>query len=414
MKKNVKKKIAGLMLAAVLSGTWCFASLAVGPAASLLENGEENARLMDHTVEWDEVETLVKYWNPTYCQYADTAEGFVNDLDSGRREDAENLEKSIDTIDQNLEEIRLQREKLSGLPGSMVIDARGTTVDQTLAMLSQTEAYLKESRQQAKKGIQQLDNQVHMITKTYDDSLKPVRDQITRVVEGLMVSYHQLLVNRQLVEKQIALYEAMAQTQADLQGKDLATQAAVASADAQLQEARATLLTVDNGLTELKRAIGMQTGYAAEDPPEIGPVPVPDPAKYDGIDVEAARKQAFDNNKELESVSDLKNYKGSGALVERDGAANQKKAELSGKFDKIYASLMEQKLLYASAQTSLRRAQLTRDQAKRQYALGLLGRAEYLGRELECLSCEAAVSNASLSFAQAANTYEWALKGAFD
>ena len=120
------------------------------------------------------------------------------------------------------------------------------------------------------------------------------------------------------------------------------------------------------------------------------------------------------NSKELESAANIKSYSGSGALRVRDGMENEKRGELSGKFDRLYASVKEQQLISASAETSLRRAQLTRDQAGRQYALGLLGKAELEARELEVISYEAAVSNARLSLAQAVLNYEWALKGYFD
>ena len=415
MKKKKAKIKYVLILAAVFLMLSVFYAQAEGPGSLKAEVGEEGyARIMDHVVEWDEIGPLVKYYNPTYRQYADTADGFIGDMTSGSDSDIANIEKSIETIDENLKAIKEQREKLSKLPGDMVIDARGTTVAQSLLVLDQTEAYLKENRATAKKGIGQVSNSVHSVRKMYEENLGPVRDQLTRVIEGLMITYNQVLISRSMVEKQISLYETLCRLQEDMRAGDMATDADVSAAKATLAEAKASLVSIDNGLSELRRAIGIQTGYSADDPPEIGAVPIPELAKYDGRDKEADRKTALDSNKELERISDLKNYSGTGALIRRDGAENEKLAELTGKFDKLYASLIEQKMLYQTAQLSLRRSQLTRDQAKRQADLGLLGRAEYQARELEVISCEAAVQNAALSYAQAASNYEWALKGYFN
>ena len=415
MKSFRRKKITALCAAAALSLTAVFPSQAYGPAELKEVLGEEGSvKIMDHVVEWDEVPYLVEYWNPTYRLYADSADGFLHDLDMGRDADVEEIRKSLETIDKNMDEIKKQRKELAKLPGDMIIDQHGTTVAQSLAMLDQTEQYLKETRKTAQKGIGQLGNTVHQVSKSYESALNPVKDQLTKVVQGLMISYQQLLVNRSMVEKQVALYRTILATKQDMQQKSLASEAEVNAARAQLSDAEVTLATIDNGLSELKRAIGLQTGYPAADPPEIGAVPVPAITYADGIDPEADRKKALDNSKELESAADIKTYSGSGALQVRDGMENEKRGELSGKFDRLYASVKEQQLISASAETSLRRAQLTRDQAGRQYALGLLGKAELEARELEVISYEAAVSNARLSLAQAVLNYEWALKGYFD
>lgn len=414
MNRRMKRRITALLAAAVMLVP-CFSAHAFGPDDIRSEIGEENmVRLMDGTVEWDELGTLVKYYNPTYRQYADQADTFIGELQSGSEDDAEPIRDSVEMIDEQLKEINNQRKELSKLPGDLIIDQRGTTVAQSLSILEQSETMLKSSRKTALKGLGTITSMARKVRDTYDDSLKPVREQLTKVLQGLVIYHEQLMVSRRLAEKKVVLYETALQIRSQMYSKGLAAEAEVNAAAAQLAEAKVTLASVDNGLMELRRTIGLQTGYSAENVPAIGTVPVPDPAKYDGIDVEADRKKALDNSAELEKAASTKSYPGSGAAAVRDRMENEKKAELSGKFDRVLANLQAQKLLYAASQTSLRRAGLTRDQAKRQYELGLLGRAEYEARELEYISYEAAAANAALSFAQAASDYDWALKGYLD
>lgn len=414
MDRKKKKKITALFTAASILMS-CFSVYAFGPDDIRNDIGEENmARLMDGQVEWDEIGALVKYYNPTYRQYADQADVFIGEMQNGKENDAEAVQSSLDMIDEQLDQVKTQRKELSRLPGDMIIDQHGTTVAQSLAMLDEGERTLKASRKSALKGLGQLSSLVKKMTDTYEDSLKPVREQLTKVLQGLLITYEELMINRRMVEKQVNLYETALQTRKQMRDASLASDVEVREAEAQLLEAKVTLGTIDNGILELRRAIGLQTGYGPEVPPEIGSVPIPDPAKYDAIDAEADRTKALDNSAALENAGNVKNYPGTGAVSVKDREENLKRAELSGNFDRILASLQAQKLLYASSQTSLRRAELTRNQAKRQYELGLLGRTEYEARELEYLSYEAAAANAALSFAQAANDYEWALKGYLD
>ena len=402
--------ISGILTAA-LAGTFAFGSFAAGPGEFSSMDDATYARLIDNTAEWDEIENLVIHYNPTYRLYADSVEQTNDGLSAARDTFKDEMKDSMDLIDKNLETVKKQREELSKLPGFMVIDQYGTTVSMALSQLSMAETALNASRTQVKEGMIQGFKTVDKTVRTTKEALKPARQQLQKTIETLFISYHQLLINRTLVEKQAALYETVLSTQKALYSQNMAPAADVLNAQAALASAKVTLTQVDNGIAQLKSAIGIQLGWNVGNTPEIGPVPAPDINFVLTADKEADYKKAVENNPSYESTGEIKNYNGASAVYQRDAAVNEASAEYSSKFDSLYASMQEKKLLYDAAQTSLEIARLSKEKSERFFGLGLCGKAEYEGMQLQYLSSEAGAALASLALSQAINDYKWAIEG---
>ncbi|MCQ2401707.1 MAG: TolC family protein [Lachnospiraceae bacterium] len=386
-------------------------SFAAGPGQFASLDDETYARLMDNKAEWDEIENLVTYYNPTYRMYADSVDATNDDLSTARDTFRDEMNDSIDLIDKNLETVKKQRDDLSKLPQAMPIDQYGTTAGMAGAQLSAAEDSLKEARTQAKEGLKQGNKMVASTIDKTKKALKPARLQLTKTIETLFISYSQLLINRSLFEKQVSLYETMLGTQNALYSQNMASAADVVSATATLAQARVTLTQVDNGINQLRSAIGIQLGWNIDNPPEIGTVPAPDISFVLTTNKEEDYKKAIEENTAYEEIGKVKNYNGASAVYQRDAVINEANAEYSAKLDSLYAAMQEKKLLYDAAQTSLSIAALSKDKAQRMYNLGLTGKAEYEGMQLQYLSSEAAASLASLSLTQAINDYKWAVKG---
>ena len=407
----MKKSLISGILTVALAGTFAFGALAAGPGEFSSMDDATYARLMDNKAEWDEIENLVIHYNPTYRLYADSVEQTNDELSAARDTFRDEMKDSMELIDENLETVKKQREDLSKLPGFIVIDQYGTTVSMALGQLSMAETTLNASRTQVKEGMIQGFKTVDKTVRTTKEALKPARQQLQKTIETLVISYQQLLVNRTLVEGQAALYETMLGTQNALYSQNMASAADVASAQASLASARVTLTQVDNGIAQLKSAIGVQLGWNAENPPEIGAVPAPDINFVLTTDKEADYQKAIENNSSYESIGEIKNYNGASAVYQRDAAVNEADAEYSSKFNSLYASMQEKKLLYDAAQTSLEIARISKEKAERLFGLGLCGKAEYEGMQLQYLSSEASASLASLALSQAINDYKWAING---
>lgn len=404
------RKLTFLTLITILIFTMTAAAQGPGQFSSFTD--EEYARLMDNTIEWDEIQNLVTYFNPTYRMYADSTDSQKADLTKARDDFKEEMNENIDTIDENLENIKKQRTELSKLPSAMVVDPRtGATAGQAIAQLDATTEMLKQSRQQVKKAIGQGSTSVTKILSTTEDSLRPVREQLAYVVEGLVISYQELLVNRELVEKQISLYNTILSTKRALLSQNMATAAEIAQAELSVAQAQATLTTVDNGIAQLRTAIGMQLGWGPDSVPVIGAVPAPDPAFIDTVNKEADYKKALEENKTYEATGKVSSYQGASAVSQRDRAVNEADALAGAAFDNLYDSMKQKKILYDAAGTTLERARLSKEKAERMHNLGLIAQAEYEGLQMEYLSCEANARLAALSLTQAINDYQWAVRG---
>ena len=64
---------------------------------------ERYEQLCDDTVEWDEIEDLIRYFSPTYSTLLEQANSTLDDIQSSTAEDIINYPDLIDDIDEGLE-----------------------------------------------------------------------------------------------------------------------------------------------------------------------------------------------------------------------------------------------------------------------------------------------------------------------
>ena len=77
----------------------------------------------------------------------------------------------------------------------------------------------------------------------------------------------------------------------------------------------------------------------------------------------------------------------------------------------LYAAVVSKKQAYDSAAAGYQAAAQSYEAAKRQNALGMLSRANYLGLECSWLSSVASYKTAELEYTKAVENYEWAVRG---
>lgn len=77
----------------------------------------------------------------------------------------------------------------------------------------------------------------------------------------------------------------------------------------------------------------------------------------------------------------------------------------------LYAAVVSKKQAYDSAAAGYQAAAQSYEAAKRQNALGMLSRANYLGLECSWLSSVASYKTAELEYTKAVGNYEWAVRG---
>ena len=84
---------------------------------------------------------------------------------------------------------------------------------------------------------------------------------------------------------------------------------------------------------------------------------------------------------------------------------------VAAQVENLYAGVMSKKQAYDAAQAEYEAAVLSKASADRSYSMGMVGKQEYLGAELQFLSAKASWVSAEMNLLSAMETYDWAVKG---
>ena len=374
---------------------------------------ERLTQLNDAMIEWNEVEDLVIYWNPTYTRYLSSAQSSITEMRSGYSDFVDEVRDQLEDIDDAITQIEAAQQTIASVPGDYVpYNGAIVSKDAALAALESSLNQTKEGRRQLKGALSSTKRGLDRSDRTIEIRLQPLRDQMISVVKGLVVSYKQLETNRSMVAKQVEMYQVLYETQQHLLQQNMATALDVKSYENRLNSAKQSLAQIDAGLAQLRTSIALQCGYGSGDV-VIADIPAPDLHYLETRDYAADKQKAVTGNSAVINAGKVTNFSSYGFEL-RDMSENEAMGKASAKMDSLYADLQKQTSLYEAAETSRRKAELAKNAAERQYQLGLLGRGEYEGLQMQYISYEAAAKLAELNLTQAIETYYWATRGIMD
>lgn len=388
--------MAALLTAAML---FCAASSAWAEEAPAFD-------LMDNVIEFDEVGDLVENYSIIAKMQAEMIESMTNSFEDVERAVGLTYNETRDQFDAQIADLE---------------DLRDNTEDrETRRELTKNISILRASRSTALKAASGIWDDGHNggLSKTRDSIERNVKSQfyngkklMISGLQGAIFTWYSLSLSKKLVEKQIAMYQVMYEKTVRQQSLGQATEADVQSALLNQNSAKITLEQLDNGMNSIRRSVGLSLGWSTETYPNIifGSLPEYDLAFADGRDLEYDIQRALEQNHEYGV-----------ALKTRDTEQtkwNSQKVALAATEQEVriaMASLLQEvrqkRVEYESASTSSELARLKKERADRMDELGLVGRAEYEGLQLDYLSKENAVETARLAFNQAAFNYEQAVK----
>lgn len=412
-------RYTALLMAALLSMTFGPAAYAAPPYDHIPEGCSEETwnRMQDDLIEWDEIGDLVQYYNPTYTSSFDSLSGTMTISEGDYSSFLKYVYDSIDDVDETIDEFMEQQKDLQEKdPNEVVnyVDGQPVTAGESLAQLEMkiegTKAGRKELLSNMRPLIRNASRSVENGPKTVERQLMPVKKAMTNALEGVFIGYEQLSIQREMVEKQVSLYETMYAMQQNLQQNGMATAYDVSAAKNDLEQAKKSLQDVDTGMETIRRSLGLQLGWDGNTLPEIGTLPEPDVAFVDTTNPDADKSAAIMHNSDVKATW-KPDYSSSYGFELRDREENEVTGRLVAKMDSLYADMKQKKALYEAAKTTLEKARLTRESAERRYELGMLGRSEYEAQQLSYLNYEASCRLAELNLFQSINTYKWAVDG---
>ena len=374
------KQAAALTLSALLAAGSVFPALAVEKPAEM--DDATWARLQDNTLEYDEIENLVLYYNPTYRQV-------------------------VDTIEVQLEPLKTAVADLKDYVQDQRDEARKAKDNDDMISYKIGMATAAAIEKQAVKGLE-------TGLRTAQGATKPTKDQIRRtmtsVIEGLVITYNQTLASKELVDTSVALAQAAYDSTVAQQSIGMATEADVQSALKSLTSAQNGQKSLEDGLKTLKRNICVQTGWDYNADMEIGAVPAPDLASISAMNPDEDTKKAISYNP---TISSLRASNGHGDVNRgiKERSLEDTENKISTKVHDLYTAVLQSKITYDGAASAYESARLTMEGNERKYAMGMLGNLQYLQLKMTYLQQKQAYDTAVLSLNQATNDYNWALYG---
>ncbi len=358
-------------------------------------------RLQDNVMEYDELENLVKYYNPSYQQILES----ITPMIDASQQAASQMRSSED----------LKTMKDSSKELKKALDQMDPDSESMMDQMAYQQTYTMYLTIQA--GIQGVEQGAKAISKTaavMDQQTRSVREQtlysLTAAVQQMFIGYNQALASRELCAAAAELSEAAAQSAETQRSVGMATDNDVLSAQQTLLSAQNQITSLDNTLSSLRQNLYLMTGWTYDASAEIGTVPAPDLTRIDAMDLNADIIKAIDNSYSLKSLKDtLKTSKASAAT--KDKKKEEAEAEIKTQMEALYQTVLADRSAYEAASTTLEAARLTQESSKRQYDLGMIGRLQYLQAQTAYLQQKMTADNASMALTQAILDYEWALKG---
>lgn len=373
----------------ILAGGLAAALAAVSPAAALAASPEfayteeEWAALQDNTLEYEEIEKLIKEYNVTYQNNMAEYRDFVDEYGTTNEEWSDAYRELADEFYSEMGDGDTASSMLSNLQLEQQAENMLTQADEAV---DDSETYRLEYEKQAKNLVLQ--------------------------AQSYMISYHRQRLNLANAEEQKALTEAnYGLTQAKL-AAGMATQIDLLNAEASIRTQEQSISSQKTALEQTRQNLIVMLGWNAGDQPEIGEVPQVSMEEINAIDVAVGKEAALANNYTLrinkrrlensseDSVTDkLKN------TIED----NEKKIRLS--VESAYQSLLAAKLSYEQAVASNETAQAQLAISAAGLQAGTITALAYEQQQANADAAQIAVQTAALDLFEAYQTYEWNVNG---
>ena len=357
-------------------------------------------RIHDNVLEYDEIELLIDEYNTTLKNVKET---YADNKESYRSVEKvkESTMDSVGGILDQAQNMQSYAEMLKDNPNT--ITAYANAVYASESMSAQAEQLLLS---------------VDAITEMTPDMMKLKTVDSTRALlvsgaQTAMISYEQLLIQQASLEDSVALLKevlASTQTQANI---GMATANDVLSAKQNLESAQAGLLTVNANLDKIRQSLCTMMGWAYDASPEIRPVPAADASRIGGMNPEADKEKAIENNYTLRyNLLDYEN-KTDGSVEKQNlqRTIDNQRTAIASSMTNLYNDVLQKKNEYDTAVTAYGLEQAKMQTAETKYQLGMIGRLEYLQQKNALVTKDTAMKNADLALFQAMETYDWAVAG---
>ncbi len=348
---------------------------------------EQWDRLMDNVMEYDEIGDLVHNFNSTITNIWD------------------NLDDTRQSLQRSITELESQSRKMGDLKDSAKNDGDITNQINYATQEAIFDAVVS--------GLRPTVNSMYMNRSTTASIVK-AEEQITQVVQSLMIAYDSISKQMQTLQAMEEMYEAQYKLLSDEQALGMATENEVLEARNNVLSAQSTVMSLQNSLTSLLPTLCSLTGWPADAHPEIAPIPETDISRIYEMNLEEDTVKAIGNNSTL--ISQRTSARGDtyDGVSARLAWINEGEEKLTIIMKELYDDVYAKLTAFEAASTGWQAAQRDQQTYQHMYDLGMMSRSEYLATQVSYYQNKASYQSADTALLLAIETYNWAVLGLVD
>ena len=373
------KQISACCLAAVLAAAAPTGTAWAG-SPEFARSAEEWAKLRDNVMEYDELAGLIHEYNVT--------------VQNNQRDYNEKKNKTSDEIAQDY------RDAADAVRRSM----SGDDSPQAILQDSMAEAQALSLEQQADDNME--DSEIFKMT--YDQT----EATLVSNAQTNMISYHQKSRDLDLKKKNRELLAATYDSVVLKMNHGMATQMDVLTAQENLQNADAAILTAESDLENTRQKLCVMLGWRYDASPEIREIPAVDLNRIQSMDPAADKAKALESNYTLRiNKKKLANSSNNSKKESLQMTIDDNIQRIGSSVDSAYKNVIQSQTAYQQAVVSLEVASKNMEAAERKMQIGTLSRLDYLTQQYAYLQAQVAMEDASMALFQAVESYDWNLSG---
>lgn len=373
------KQISACCLAAVLAAAAPTGTAWAG-SPEFARSAEEWAKLRDNVMEYDELAGLIHEYNVT--------------VQNNQRDFNEKKNKTSDEIAQDY------RDAADAVRSSM----SGDDSPQAIMQDSMAEAQALSLEQQADDNVE--DSEIFKMT--YDQT----EATLVSNAQTNMISYHQKARDLDLKKKNRELLAATYDSVVLKMNHGMATQMDVLTAQENLQNADAAILTAESDLENTRQKLCVMLGWRYDASPEIREIPAVDLNRIQSMDPAADKARALENNYTLRiNKKKLANSSNNSKKESLQMTIDDNIQRIGSSVDSAYKNVIQSQTAYQQAAVSLEVASKNMEAAERKMQIGTLSRLDYLNQQYAYLQAQVAMEDASMALFQAVESYDWNIDG---
>ncbi|MBC5707572.1 TolC family protein [Hungatella sp. L12] len=373
------KQISACCLAAVLAAAAPTGTAWAG-SPEFARSAEEWAKLRDNVMEYDELAGLIHEYNVT--------------VQNNQRDYNEKKNKTSDEIAQDY------RDAADAVRSSM----SGDDSPQAIMQDSMAEAQALSLEQQADDNVE--DSEIFKMT--YDQT----EATLVSNAQTNMISYHQKARDLDLKKKNRELLAATYDSVVLKMNHGMATQMEVLTAQENLQNADAAILTAESDLENTRQKLCVMLGWRYDASPEIREIPAVDLNRIQSMDPAADKAKALENNYTLRiNKKKLANSSNNSKKESLQMTIDDNIQRIGSSVDSAYKNVIQSQTAYQQASVSLEVASKNMEAAERKMQIGTLSRLDYLTQQYAYLQAQVAMEDASMALFQAVESYDWNING---